>query len=612
LDGSCRRARLILIVLLALAATTQLSAGSAAAESRTLKLYFIHTKERAEITYKVNGKYVDAGLRKVNRLLRDWRRDEPTKMDPRLLDLVWEVYQRSGSKDYINVVSAYRSPATNDMLRKRSRGVAKNSQHMLGKAMDFFLPDVNLAKLREIGLKEGVGGVGYYPTSGSPFVHMDTGRVRHWPRMTRQQLVQIFPDGKTMHIPSDGKPLPGYEIALANYKAGRSNAGEIKIATVEEVKEPNFFERWANRTKENQKKEVGDSQIAAAENNDDDDEDSAADTQVAELRSADGSEFTLPDTVPVPLPRPGATSAGTLIASGDRVNNTGSGASQTRLASLTPGEIEELRRSAVGANREVTSAQIVSRISIEDRLAPISGEMPRFEAGQSLAFAAPVGQQGPRPAADIPVSQPATLSVPSVNMTPVVVASLQVPANASDAVERMAAQSRPAQRDGNRETPQAVTDIGTTGTVPTPMVRPQAGLEEATLELALAEPDATDSAREAIRKLVDADRQLAMLQKQVIESGENQLQGVTGGASNEVVWQLIEASPPPPAVRKLALGRLYLGRWAMMAGHSLLEIDQLSAPTYGQYATVENRNQMVVAGFVKAPAELATVTLLRR
>ncbi|MBB4186020.1 DUF882 domain-containing protein [Sinorhizobium terangae] len=201
----------------------------AAGQTRTLKLYFIHTKEKAQITFKRNGRYDSRGLQEINRFLRDWRRNEPTRMDPRLLDLVWEVYQRSGSRDYIHVVSAYRSPATNSMLRSRSKGVAKKSQHMLGKAMDFYLPDVKLKTLREIGMKFQVGGVGYYPTSGSPFVHMDVGGVRAWPRMTRNELARLFPDGKTMHVPSDGKPLPGYQQAVADYKR-RVGATAIEVA----------------------------------------------------------------------------------------------------------------------------------------------------------------------------------------------------------------------------------------------------------------------------------------------------------------------------------------------------------------------------------------------
>ncbi|RUM97501.1 DUF882 domain-containing protein [Pseudaminobacter arsenicus] len=201
----------------------------ASAETRTLKLYFIHTKEKAAITFKRNGRYDQAGLKQINRFLRDWRRNEPTNMDPRLLDLIWEAYQASGSRDYIHVVSAYRSPATNSMLRSRSKGVANKSQHMLGKAMDFYLPDVKLKKLREIGLKAQAGGVGYYPRSGSPFVHFDVGNVRHWPRMSRKELVAVFPGGKTLHVPSDGKPLPGFEQAVAAYQA-RKDSGHLAVA----------------------------------------------------------------------------------------------------------------------------------------------------------------------------------------------------------------------------------------------------------------------------------------------------------------------------------------------------------------------------------------------
>ncbi|WP_274627824.1 DUF882 domain-containing protein [Arvimicrobium flavum] len=195
------------------------------AETRSLKLHFIHTGEKAEIVYKRNGRYDSAGLAKINRFLRDWRRNEPTKMNPRLLDLVWSVYEGSGSNGYINVVSAYRSPATNSMLRSRSKGVAKKSQHMLGNAMDFFIPGVPLKKVRDLALKAQGGGVGYYPRSGSPFIHMDVGNVRHWPRMSRKELVAVFPKGNTLHVPSDGKPLPGFDQALASYESRKKSGG---------------------------------------------------------------------------------------------------------------------------------------------------------------------------------------------------------------------------------------------------------------------------------------------------------------------------------------------------------------------------------------------------
>ncbi len=118
------------------------------------------------------------------------------------------------------------------MLRKRSKGVANKSQHMLGKAMDFYIPGVPLKKLRETGLKMQMGGVGYYPRSGSPFVHLDVGSVRHWPRMSRKELVAVFPNGKTLHVPCDGKPLPGFETGAAppTSRARRSGTTALALA----------------------------------------------------------------------------------------------------------------------------------------------------------------------------------------------------------------------------------------------------------------------------------------------------------------------------------------------------------------------------------------------
>ncbi len=231
--------RTVAAALLALAVSSPVfvsTPSQAAGDTRSLKLYFIHTGEKAVITYKRNGKFDPKGLEQLNRFLRDWRKNQPTKMDPRLFDLIWEVYRQSGSRDYINVVCGFRSPGTNEMLRGRSRnsGVAEKSQHMLGKAMDFFIPDVKLATLRGIGMKMQVGGVGFYPKSGSPFVHMDVGGVRAWPRMSRDELVRLFPNGNTIHIPADGKPLPGYQQAMADYKR-RVSGTQIQIASASEA-----------------------------------------------------------------------------------------------------------------------------------------------------------------------------------------------------------------------------------------------------------------------------------------------------------------------------------------------------------------------------------------
>ena len=218
-----------LAVLLLLFGSRALQNAVAEGDTRTISLHHIHTDEDITITFKRDGRYDDAALEKLNWFLRDWRKAEQTKMDPHLIDLVWEVQREAGNTAPIWVVCGYRSPQTNAMLRHRSAGVARFSQHMLGRAMDFYIPGVDLEHLREIGLRLARGGVGFYPTSGSPFVHMDTGSVRMWPRMTHEQLVRVFPDGKTVQIPADGKPLQGYALALAEIQQRGNNPSENSI-----------------------------------------------------------------------------------------------------------------------------------------------------------------------------------------------------------------------------------------------------------------------------------------------------------------------------------------------------------------------------------------------
>ncbi len=186
-------------------------------ETRTLAFHHTHSGEDLAITFKRDGRYDEDALKKLNHFLRDWRTQDETVMDRRLFDILWEVYRDVDGKQPIQIISSYRSPATNSMLRHRSAhsGVARHSQHMLGHAMDFYIPGVPLEQIRYAGLRLQRGGVGFYPTSGSPFVHLDTGNIRHWPRMTVDQLAKVFPDGKTVHIPSNGVPMKGYELALA-------------------------------------------------------------------------------------------------------------------------------------------------------------------------------------------------------------------------------------------------------------------------------------------------------------------------------------------------------------------------------------------------------------
>ena len=164
----------------------------AGGETRTLSLYQVHTKESLTITYKVNGRYIPSALKKINYLLRDWRRNEVIRIDPKTIDLMWELHADLGSTRPVHIVSGYRSPRTNAFLKRIGRNVARKSQHMSGKAIDMFFPDISTEKLRNSALVRQVGGVGYYGRTG--FVHIDSGNVRHWPRISSSQMAKIFRD----------------------------------------------------------------------------------------------------------------------------------------------------------------------------------------------------------------------------------------------------------------------------------------------------------------------------------------------------------------------------------------------------------------------------------
>jgi uncharacterized protein YcbK (DUF882 family) len=543
--------------------------GFAHADTRTLKLHFVHTGEKAEITYKRNGKYIDSGLQQANRILRDFRRNEPTKMDPKLLDLVWEVYQASGSRGYINVISAYRSPTTNSMLRSRGRGVAKNSQHTLGRAMDFFLTDVKLSKVREIGLKMGAGGVGFYPTSGSPFVHLDTGRVRHWPRMSRQELARIFPDGKTMHVPTDGKPLPRYEQALAEYKSkGKQSA--IVVASAEEPKKKGFFERLAGGADdEASEDDEGPTPgitsarpvavaAAPAETADESGESAAlsagvnappppqAGGQAAPVPSAEvgqgapenvpvpefperatetaqsdegGEDELSADRIPVPTRRPEPVMTASVAAPAES-------AGQFAVAALSPAEIENLRRTAVPSSQLADTQQVAA-------ISPAATQKPAQN----------------KPSAPLP----------KVAATELALLSQETPAAADAAASLIASGAAPA-------------------------AAKESGPSRQTLELALAatNENSTD-ALQAIRDLIDS------------------------GAPTEIETADAE-QPAAPAKRKAATKAApaakgtwkdRIGRYALAAVRDIGLVRDLKAPGYTAPKTEES---FVVAGFTKTAA----------
>lgn len=151
---------------------------AASGAPRRLRLYHTHTGESLEVIYHETGIYLPDALEELNDLLRDFRTGERIDIDPALFDLLHTVQRRLGSTGTYGVISAYRSPATNHMLRRRGAGVAKRSLHMQGKAIDVRLSDVNTRDLRLAALDVARGGVGYY--ASADFVHLDTGRVRWW------------------------------------------------------------------------------------------------------------------------------------------------------------------------------------------------------------------------------------------------------------------------------------------------------------------------------------------------------------------------------------------------------------------------------------------------
>ena len=209
---------------------------SASGESRTLSMFNIHTKETLTVTFKTDGRYVPEALKQLNQFMRDWRRDESREMDPELIDLIWTLHQQLGSKGPVNLICGYRSATTNESLRRKGGGQAKASQHILGKAADIIFPDVPVKTLRNSALVQEWGGVGYYPTSGVPFVHVDTGRVRMWPRIPRLELAALFPDGQSKYLPIGGKPITprDYQLALANAK----QRGQTLVAAATPMPKP--------------------------------------------------------------------------------------------------------------------------------------------------------------------------------------------------------------------------------------------------------------------------------------------------------------------------------------------------------------------------------------
>ncbi len=162
--------------ILILACFTQ--AGAKADDARTLSFFHTHSLKSLEVTYYQDGQYLPGAMKEVRVFLADWRDQHQHDIDPKVMDILWRIQQVSGNTGTFEVISAYRSPATNAYLRGRSKGVAQNSQHLKGKAIDVRLRGMETSELRDIALDLKLGGVGYYKKSD--FVHVDSARVRRW------------------------------------------------------------------------------------------------------------------------------------------------------------------------------------------------------------------------------------------------------------------------------------------------------------------------------------------------------------------------------------------------------------------------------------------------
>jgi uncharacterized protein YcbK (DUF882 family) len=145
---------------------------------RRAVLHNLHTGDRFNEVYFANGRYVPDALAEAMRVLRDWRTGEEHVMEPQLFDALHAINTRLETNQPFQIISGYRSPKTNAALHAKSKGVASNSQHTLGKAVDVRIQGVDLRNLQKAALNVGAGGVGFYPQSN--FVHVDTGRVRQW------------------------------------------------------------------------------------------------------------------------------------------------------------------------------------------------------------------------------------------------------------------------------------------------------------------------------------------------------------------------------------------------------------------------------------------------
>ena len=154
------------------------SFGLSATPVRRLAFKHMITGESVDVVYAENGHYLTHGCAEIDYFMRDWHTNDVVVMDRKLLDLIYVLHRKLGPNEPFEFLCGHRSRETNEQLRRTQKGVAKNSYHIPGMAIDLRLPNVSLKALRNEAQKMKVGGVGYYPRSG--FVHVDTGDIRYW------------------------------------------------------------------------------------------------------------------------------------------------------------------------------------------------------------------------------------------------------------------------------------------------------------------------------------------------------------------------------------------------------------------------------------------------
>jgi len=180
-DGISRRKFLGMGLVAAASALVPSGVYAAAKElapEKAISFYNVYTHENLETVYWKNGLYVPEALSQVNHLFRDIRSGKVKTINKELIDLLYDLQQELKTDEPFQIISGYRSPHSNAMLRKTKKGVAKNSLHMYGKAADIRLPGYSLKGIRGAAMKLRAGGVGYYPRS--KFVHVDVGSIRYW------------------------------------------------------------------------------------------------------------------------------------------------------------------------------------------------------------------------------------------------------------------------------------------------------------------------------------------------------------------------------------------------------------------------------------------------